>query len=38
MGADGSAVEPASNKGSSCINCHLQADKIDYMLMNKFFP
>lgn len=35
---DGKVAEPASKKGSSCINCHLQADNIDYMLMNKYFP
>jgi hypothetical protein len=36
--ADGSVAVPASQKGTSCINCHSQADNIDYMLMNKFFP
>lgn len=35
---DGSVSDPASNKGSSCINCHSQINNIDYMLMNKFFP
>ena len=35
--ADGKVADPASNKGKSCINCHLQSDNIDYMLMNKFF-
>jgi hypothetical protein len=35
--ADGTVSDPASNKGKSCINCHLQNDNIDYMLMNKFF-
>lgn len=38
IGSDGKVVEPASNKGSSCISCHSQADNIDYMLMNKYFP
>lgn len=36
--ADGKVAEPAANKGSACRNCHLQADNIDYMLMNKYFP
>lgn len=35
---DGSVSEPASNKGSICINCHSQISNIDYTLMNKFFP
>lgn len=35
---DGSVSEPASRKGSICINCHSQINNIDYMLMNKFFP
>jgi hypothetical protein len=35
---NGTVAAPASNKGSSCISCHLQADNIDYMLMNKYFP
>jgi hypothetical protein len=35
---DGSVSEPASRKGSICINCHSQINSIDYMLMNKFFP
>jgi len=38
INSDGSVAEPASNKGSACINCHSQADNIDYMLMNKYFP
>lgn len=38
INSDGSVAEPASKKGSSCINCHSQADNIDYMLMNKYFP
>jgi hypothetical protein len=38
INADGSVSEPASNKGSSCISCHSQADNINYMLMNKYFP
>lgn len=36
--ADGTVADPASNRGKSCINCHLQTENIDYMLMNKFFP
>jgi hypothetical protein len=36
--SSGSVVEPASKKGASCIGCHSQADNIDYMLMNKYFP
>jgi hypothetical protein len=36
--ANGTVAEAASKKGSSCINCHSQADNIDYMLMNKYFP
>jgi hypothetical protein len=35
--ADGKVSDPASNKGKSCISCHLQSENIDYMLMNKFF-
>lgn len=38
INADGDVAEAASKKGSSCISCHLQADNIDYMLMNKYFP
>jgi hypothetical protein len=38
MYADGSIVEAASKKGNACINCHSQAQNIDYMLMNKYFP
>ena len=37
INADGSVALTASKKGSSCINCHSQADNIDYMLMNKYF-
>ena len=36
--SDGTVAVPASKKGTSCINCHSQAENIDYMLMNKFFP
>ncbi len=36
--ANGKVAEPASNKGKACISCHNQADNIDYMLMNKYFP
>lgn len=36
--ANGKVAEPASNKGKACISCHTQADHIDYMLMNKYFP
>lgn len=38
INSDGTVVESASKKGTSCINCHSQADNIDYMLMNKYFP
>lgn len=38
LNSDGSVVTSASKKGSSCISCHSQADNIDYMLMNKYFP
>lgn len=38
INADGEVSASASMKGSSCINCHSQANNIDYMLMNKFFP
>lgn len=38
INANGSVAEAASKKGSSCIGCHSQADNIDYMLMNKYFP
>lgn len=38
INADGTVAEAASKKGTSCISCHSQADNIDYMLMNKYFP
>ncbi len=38
INADGGVATAASKKGSSCISCHSQADNIDYMLMNKYFP
>lgn len=38
VNANGTVAEKAANKGSSCISCHSQADNIDYMLMNKYFP
>jgi hypothetical protein len=38
INADGGVAETASKKGSSCTSCHSQADNIDYMLMNKYFP
>jgi len=38
INSDGTVAEPASSKGSGCISCHSQADNIDYMLMNKYFP
>ncbi len=38
INADGTVSEPASNKGKACIGCHSQADNIDYVLMNKYFP
>lgn len=37
INADGTVDQPASKKGSACINCHSQANNIDYMLMNKYF-
>ena len=38
INSDETVAEPASNKGSGCKGCHSQADNIDYMLMNKYFP
>lgn len=38
INSDGTVEEAASKKGSSCISCHPQADNIDYILMNKYFP
>ena len=38
INADGTVAESASKKGTACISCHSQADNIDYMLMNKYFP
>ena len=38
INADGTVAEKASNKGTACISCHSQADNIDYMLMNKYYP
>lgn len=38
VGADGTVEITAYKKGSACIDCHLQPDNIDYMLMNKFYP
>lgn len=38
INSDGTVAESASKKGKSCISCHSQADNIDYMLMNKYFP
>jgi hypothetical protein len=38
INANGKVAEAASNKGKACISCHNQADNIDYMLMNKYFP
>lgn len=38
INSDGTVVESASKKGTSCISCHSQAGNIDYMLMNKYFP
>jgi hypothetical protein len=35
---DGGIALAASAKGSGCKGCHSQADNIDYMLMNKYFP
>lgn len=38
INANGVVAASASEKGSSCISCHSQAENIDYMLMNKYFP
>lgn len=38
LNENGTVRTAASSKGSSCSGCHLQADNIDYMLMNKYFP
>lgn len=38
INADGTVSESATKKGASCISCHSQANNIDYMLMNKYFP
>jgi hypothetical protein len=38
INADGGVASAASKKGSSCTSCHSQADNIDYMLMNKYYP
>ncbi len=38
VGVDGTVEITAYRKGSACIDCHLQPDNIDYMLMNKFYP
>lgn len=35
---DRKVVNSAVDKGSSCISCHQQADNVDYVLMNKFYP
>jgi len=36
--ANGTVVEPASNKGSACISCHNHAGNINLTLMNVAFP
>lgn len=38
INANGTVAVSADQKGTSCINCHTQANNIDYLLMNKFFP
>lgn len=38
INADGTIAAEAANQGAACINCHSQADNIDYGLMNKAFP
>lgn len=38
VNSDGTVAESSSKKGSACISCHLQANNIDYTLMNKYFP
>jgi hypothetical protein len=38
INTNATVAEPAANKGSACISCHLQQGNIDYMLMNLYFP
>jgi hypothetical protein len=38
INANGTVSISANQKGQACISCHSQADHIDYMLMNKYFP
>ncbi|MFT7153653.1 MAG: hypothetical protein ACI9Z7_000711, partial [Alteromonas macleodii] len=35
---DATVETSAQVKGAGCNGCDSQADNIDYMLMNKFFP
>lgn len=38
VNANGTVAESSANKGAACIGCHSQANHIDYMLMNKYYP
>lgn len=38
INADQTVEVPSSEKGVSCISCHMQTDHIDNTLMNKYFP
>ena len=38
INADETVAEPAANKGTGCRGCHSQANSIDFMLMNAYFP
>src|SRR4030095_9655598 len=35
---DGTVMESATNRGTSCMNCHTEVGNIDNVLMNKYFP
>jgi hypothetical protein len=38
INADKTVKAPSSDKGVSCISCHMQTDNINNTLMNKYFP
>lgn len=38
INSDESIAISAVDKGQDCISCHQQAENIDYILMNKYFP
>lgn len=38
VNGNGSVATSAADKGAICTGCHSQADNVDYMLMNKYFP